>query len=357
MNSNPLRTPVRPLRKRPRPAAGPRRPAFVLAALSAIPLALTACGTGVTGGPDGSSAAEGAQETVNVTNCGRELTFDATPANVVGMMPSQTEMLIRLGLQDSLVGQAQTEVSALPDDIADAAEDVPELSTDAPPAREDLLAAGPDLVVSPTEYEFTAEQGFASIDQLKENGAQAYVATGGCAERRNTAEVTDVVTDIGNLGAIMRVPDEAEKLSADAEERLAAVEEAIEGEERPTVAQVFVEGESLTAIGAGVEADIIATAGGENVFDPDAPEFEDFFAAEINPEEIISRDPEAIVFGVSGPDQAEKTREYIQSTFPDVAAVENDTLIAVPQADLHPGTLGNIDSVETIAEGLYPDAF
>lgn len=353
MNSNPLRAP----RKRRQPMAVPHRPALALAALSTIPLALTACGTQVTGGPDAPSAAGGAEEAVGITNCGRELTFDAAPANVVGMMPSQTEMLIRLGLQDSLVGQAQTEVSALPDDIADAAGDVPVLSTDAPPAREDLLAAGPDLVVAPTEYEFTAEQGFASIEQLKENGAQAYVATGGCADRRNTAEVTDVLTDIENLGAIMRVPEEAEKLAKDAEDRLAAVEEAIDGEERPTVAQVYVEGGSLTAIGAGVEADIIATAGGENVFDPDAPEFEDFFAAEINPEEIVSRDPEAVVFGVSGPDQEEKAREYIQNTFPDVAAVENDALIAVPQADLHPGTLGNIDSVEAIAQALYPDAF
>ncbi|MFD0772453.1 ABC transporter substrate-binding protein [Streptomonospora algeriensis] len=341
-------------RTRPRAATRTHTLRSTLAVLSALPLALTACGTGVTSDPSNSA---GPEETVEVTNCGRELTFDTAPENLVGMMPSQTEMLIRLGLQDSLVGQAQTDVSTLPDDIADAAADVPVLSTDAPPAREDLLAAAPELVVSPTEYEFTAEQGFASIDQLEENGAQAYVATGGCADRRNTAEVTDVLTDITDLGAIMRVPDAAEELSAEAGNRLSAVDEAIDGSKRPTVAQVYVEGESLSAIGAGVEADIIKRAGGDNVFDPDAPEFAEFFAAEINPEEIISRDPEAIVFGVSGPAQEEKTREYLQSTFPDVAAVENDVLIALPQADLHPGTLGNIDSVEAIAEGLHPDAF
>ncbi|MBB4932789.1 iron complex transport system substrate-binding protein [Lipingzhangella halophila] len=344
----------RPARTRPRATMRTRTLPSTLAALSAIPLALTACGTGVTSDPSNS---QGPEETVEVANCGRKLTFDTTPENVVGMMPSQTEMLIRLGLQDSLVGQAQTDVSTLPEDIAEKAAEVPVLSTDAPPAREDLLATAPDLVVSPTEYEFTAEQGFASIDQLNENGAQAYVATGGCADRRNTAEVTDVLADITDLGAIMRVPEEAEELSTEAEDRLSAVDEAIGGSQRPSVAQVYVEGESLSAIGAGVEADIIKRAGGDNVFDPEAPEFAEFFAAEINPEEITSRNPEAIVFGVSGPAQEEKTREYLQSTFPDVAAVENDALIAVSQADLHPGTLGNIGAVETIAEELHPGAF
>ncbi|MGP5655770.1 ABC transporter substrate-binding protein [Candidatus Corynebacterium faecigallinarum] len=272
-------------------------------------------------------------------------------------MPSQTELLLRLGAQNSTVGQAQTDVSSLPDDVADQAAGIPVLSSDSPPSREDLLAVGPDFVVSPTEYEFTAEQGFASLDQLAESGAQAYVATGGCADRRNTAEVNDLFTDITNLGEIMRVPDTADELVSDGERRLDAVETAISDQERPTVAQVYVEGNTIGAIGAGVEADIIRQAGGENVFDPDAPEFDDFFSTEINPEEIIDRSPEAIVFGVSGPEQEQQVRDYLQKTFPDVPAVQNDVLIAVPQSDLYPGTLGNIDAVETIASQLYPDSF
>ncbi|MGW5877233.1 ABC transporter substrate-binding protein [Nocardiopsis terrae] len=324
------------------------------AALLAAPLVLTACGTGVT---SDQAASDASGDTVTVTNCGRELSFDTAPGSVVGLMPSQTELLLRLGVRDSMVGQAQTEVSALPEDVAEQADGIPVLSTDAPPAREDLLAVAPDLVAAPTEYEFTAEQGFASIEQLDENGAQAYVATGGCADRRNTAQVTDVLTDVTDLGAILRVPEEAERLVQDTEERLAAVEEAISGSEQPSVAQVYVEGNSLSAIGAGIEADIIRTAGGANVFDPDSPEFADFFAAQINPEEIVGRSPEAIVFGVSGPEHEEQTREYLRDTFPEVPAVENDLLVAIPASDLYPGALGNVDAVETIAQELYPDAF
>ncbi len=331
-----------------------RRGGTALAALAFAPVALSACGGGVTSDAADETATG---RTVTVTNCGRELRFDSAPESVVGMMPSQTELLIRLGVADSLVGQAQTDTSALPEDIADQAEGVPVLSTDTPPAREDLLAAEPDLVVSPTEYEFTAEQGFASIEQLGDNGARAYVATGGCADRRNTAEVTDVLTDIANLGEILRVPGAADDLAQAGRDRLAAVQAAVRDRPRPSVAQVYVEVNSLGAIGAGVEADIIEQAGGENVFDPDAPEFADFFAAEINPEEIVSRNPDAIVFGVASPGQEERTRAYLRETFPDVPAVQDDLLIAVPQSDLYPGTLGNIDAVETIAGRLYPEAF
>lgn len=331
-----------------------RRNSMATAILLAAPLTLAACGSGVSAE---SNDGDAAGETVTVTNCGRELTFDSTPSAIVGMMPSQTELLLRLGAADAIVGQAQTDTSDLPDDIADQATDVAVLSTDAPPAREDLLAVSPDLVVSPTEYEFTAEQGFASIDQLADNGAQAYVATGGCADRRNDADVTDVLTDIANLGQILRVPDAAEELAQDAEHRLTAVEKAINGHPRMRVAQIYVEGNTLGAIGAGVEADIIKRAGGENVFDPDGPEFADFFAAEINPEEIVSRNPEAIVFGTTDPEQEEQVRDYLRTTFPDVAAVKNDLLIAVHQSDLYPGTLGNIDAVEEVAAQLYPDAF
>ncbi|MGO3326463.1 ABC transporter substrate-binding protein [Gordonia sp. (in: high G+C Gram-positive bacteria)] len=312
---------------------------------------LTACGAGV----DTDRADGDGSRPVTVDDCGRELTFTSAPQRVVGLMPTQTDLLLRLGAGDRLVGQAQTGVSDLPADTARQATDIPVLSVDAPPAREDLLEVEPDFVVAPTSYEFTAAQGFADIGQLDRSGAQAYIAAGGCAERRNSAKVTDVLTDIDNLGAIMRVPDTADRLAADTRERLRAVDTAIEGRPRPSVAQVYAEAGTLTAIGAGVEADIIERAGGANVFDASSPEFADFFAAEINPEEIIARAPDVIVFGVTDGEHEKRTRDYLRRTFPDVPAVRDGRLIAVAESDLHPGTLGNVGAVETIAHGLHPE--
>ncbi|WOC13555.1 Vitamin B12-binding protein [Gordonia sp. MP11Mi] len=324
------------------------------AATAALGVAfLAACGAGV---ESDTVSAEGGSA-VTITDCGRDLTFASTPKRVVGMMPTQTDLLLRLGLGDRLVGQAQTSVSDLPPDVAAQARNVPVLSADAPPSRETLLEVEPDLVVAPTSYEFTAEQGFADVGQIERSGAHAYIAAGGCADRRSTAKVTDVLTDIDNLGKVMRVPDAATRLADDSRRRLAAVDTAIDGRSRPTVAQLYVEGNSLTAIGAGVEADIIDRAGGANVFDPKSPEFADFFAAEINPEEIISRDPQVIVFGVTDARHEQRTRDYLQRRFGSLGAVRDGRLIAVAESDLHPGSLGNIGAVEKIARGLHPDVF
>lgn len=131
-----------------------------------------------------------AGEAITIENCGRTVEIPTTPTAVVGPPCSQTELLLRLGLADSLVGQAQATAQKLPADVAGMAADVPVIGGDAPPSREELLAVEPDFVYSPTTYEFTAEQGFASIEQLADAGVAAYTATGGCFDRRMRAPST-----------------------------------------------------------------------------------------------------------------------------------------------------------------------
>ncbi|WP_217178789.1 ABC transporter substrate-binding protein [Streptomyces sp. AC495_CC817] len=326
----------------------------LLAAVSAGAgaLALTACGTSVSSGA--APAAE--HEAVTIENCGRTVEIDATPTAVVGLHPSQTELLLRLGLADALVGQAQTAAQELPADVIDLAADVPVIGGATPPSREELLSVGPDFVYSPTTYEFTAEQGFASIEQLDQAGVAAYTATGGCFDRRMEGTVDDLFVDLQNLGDIFHVEDEADALIASSQAELDAVEEAIDGLDRPRVAQVFVEGTTLTAIGAGVEYDILRRAGADTVFTPDDPAFSDFFAAEITPESLAAEAPDALVFAVSDPAHEQAVRAYLASTFPDMPAVRDGRLIAVSATDMFPGTLGNVSVVRQIAEALYPEA-
>ncbi|MFF3029029.1 ABC transporter substrate-binding protein [Microbacterium sp. NPDC057944] len=321
-------------------------------AVGAGSLALAACGTGVTSG----AAPTTSTDAVTIENCGRTVEIPSTPTAVVGLHPSQTELLLRLGLADRLVGQAQATAQELPDDVAGLAADVPVIGGDTPPSREELLAVQPDFVYSPTTYEFTAEQGFASIEQLTQAGVAAYTATGGCFDRRMEGTVDDLFTDLKNLGTIFHVEGEADDLIASSRAELAAVDAAIDGRDRPRVAQVFVEGTTLTAIGAGIEYDILHRAGADNVFTPDDPAFADFFAAEITPESLAAEAPDALVFAVSDPAHESAVRAYFTATFPDMPAVRDGRLIAVSATDMFPGTLGNVSAVRQIAEGLYPDA-
>ncbi|MGW7290954.1 ABC transporter substrate-binding protein [Streptomyces xiamenensis] len=334
----------------PRPSRS-AAPATVLAALGL--LTLTACGSGVT---EPQVEDKGAERTV-LDNCGREVVLSGPPEAIVGLNPSQTELLLRLGLGDRMVGQAQTATAPLPEDLRAQAEDIPVLSEDAPPTREVLLQASPDFVFAPTSYEFTAEQGFASIEQLDRAGTAAYIATGGCPDRRMTGTVEDLFTDLETLGPALGAAEAADELAAQARGTLDEVAARLADQEPVTVAQVYVEGSTLSAIGAGIEYDIIRQAGGENVFGPQDAAFADFFAAVIDGEVLAERAPQAVVFAVNSPEHEEATRDYLARTFPTLDAVREDRLIAVPASSLYPGTLGNVDAVADIAAGLYPDAF
>jgi iron complex transport system substrate-binding protein len=329
------------------------RSTLSLVTLGVSVMLVAGCGSPVT--PNTSANTGG--EAVKITNCGREFTLNGVPKAAVGLSPSQTELLLRLGLTDSLVGQAQTDTAPLPEDVAGLAARIPVLSESGPPNREKLLNARPDFVFSPTMYEFTAEKGFASLEQLKAASVAAYVATGGCAERRMSGTVEDLFTDLENLGKIFAVPDKAKALITQGRADLAAVDTAIASRAKPTVAQVYLEGTTVTAIGAGIEYDIIRRAGGNNVFSPKDPQFAKFFAAQITPEALAAANPDAIVFAVNGPAHKQATVDYLTRTFPNMTAVRAQRLIEIDAADTYPGTLGNVSVVGEIARRLHPDAF
>lgn len=324
-----------------------------IALLAAGILTLTGCGTAVTSPADGEDLADA----VTVQNCERQVTVERTPEAVVGMHPAQTELLLRLGLDERLAGQAQATSQALPDDVAPLAADIPVIGDAMPPSREDLLSTEPDFVYSPTTYEFTAEQGFASIEQLEQAGAAVYVAAGGCKDRRMSGEVTDLFIDLENLGTIFGVEDAAAELIEQSRAELEEVAAAVADVDRLRVAQVYVDGTTLQGIGAGIEYDILRSAGAENIFTPEQPAFADFFAATISPESLAAEEPDALVFSVYDEAHEIATRQFLTNTFPDMPAVREGRLIAVSSADVFPGTLGNISIVRQIAEELYPEAF
>lgn len=324
-----------------------------IALLAASILTLTGCGTAVTSPADGEDLADA----VTVQNCERQVTVERTPEAVVGMHPAQTELLLRLGLDERLAGQAQATSQALPDDVAPLAADIPVIGDAMPPSREDLLSTEPDFVYSPTTYEFTAEQGFASIEQLEQAGAAVYVAAGGCKDRRMSGEVTDLFVDLENLGTIFGVEDAAAELIEQSKAELEEVAAAVADVDRLRVAQVYVDGTTLQGIGAGIEYDILRSAGAENIFTPEQSAFADFFAATISPESLAAEEPDALVFSVYDEAHEIATRQFLTNTFPDMPAVREGRLIAVSSADVFPGTLGNISIVRQIAEELYPEAF
>ncbi|MFJ3957056.1 ABC transporter substrate-binding protein [Arthrobacter sp. NPDC090010] len=332
-----------------------RRPAARAAALVLGLTFLTGCGQSVTDATRQTAPASAATPAGQIQNCGRTLAFTSIPSRAVAMTPGQSELLIKLGLADSVVAEAQSKGRELAAELKSTGK-VIQLSDKTPPGRESLLGVRPDFVYSPTGYEFTAEQGFASIEQLKKAGAESYVATAGCLERRSSAEVGDLLTDIGNLGAIFGVRDRAAAVQEEARTALNDVSKAVDGKKRPRVLEVFVEGSTISAIGAGIEHDMIHRAGGDNVFSPTDPAFSSFFSAVISPETLTQKNPEAIVFTTLDKAHEQATLAFLRQKFPNVPAVKDNRLIAIDSDEVMPGTWGNIRAVQEIARGLHPAA-
>ncbi|WP_269936472.1 ABC transporter substrate-binding protein [Arthrobacter sp. HY1533] len=313
---------------------------------------LAGCGQAVAG----KTTAGHVDGATTIENCGRTLTFATAPQRVVAMTPGQSELLVRLGQAGKVVAEAQSKGRELLPELA-AAGQATQLSEQGPPSREVLLGVAPDLVHSPTGYEFTAEQGFASVEQLKSSGAESYIATAGCLERRSSAEVRDLLTDIANLGTIFGATEQAAKLGAEAQGALDETQQRVSGKVRPTVAELFVEGNTISAIGAGIEHNMIDIAGGRNVFSPSDAAFAQFFSAVISAETLVEKDPEVIVFTTIDEAHGQATRDFLKQKFPHVQAVKNDRLVALDSDDVMPGTLGNIRAVEQVARALHPTAF
>lgn len=329
----------------------PRPAALVAAAAAAGGLLLAGCGT-VTRDADAESEA-GSGFPLTVSSCGRDVEVTAAPRRVVSLHPSITEVLVRLGVADRVVAQAQDDSGSVAPELADEVAAIPSLSSDAPPDKETLIGEEPDLVLSGTEYEFNTEMGFAGYDELDQLGIPAYVATAGCMERRMAGSVEDAFTDLAFLGRVFEAEDEATALEAEMRDRLAAVDEAIRGEEPVRAAQVFVEAGKIYAIGGAVEVDILERAGGVNVFESGDPLFGDFFAAEVNPEVVAAADPEAFVFSVNSAEHEAQTRAFLERTFPDSAAVRDGRLVPIDNSQVQPGTLNAVDGVEVVAAGLH----
>ena len=184
-----------------------------IAAIAAAPLLLAACGSAVS---TDTAEQQGTGRAVTIENCGRELTFEATPTRVASLMPTQTELLLRLGLDDAIVAQAQTSVSPLPDDLQRRPTTSP---FSAPTPRRRAKTSSPPNQTSSSPRRPTSSPPSRDMPASTSSTTVALRPTlpPGCADRRNSAEVTDVFTDIENIGTIMDTPDAADELIKDGE--------------------------------------------------------------------------------------------------------------------------------------------
>ncbi|MET7402411.1 ABC transporter substrate-binding protein [Dactylosporangium sp. NPDC005572] len=306
--------------------------------------------SGCASAPGGTPAAS--PGTVSVAACGRTLTFAIPPQRVVSFYPAMTELLLALGLDERIAGQVNTNQSPPSPAYADRYARIKVLA-EQEPSIEVLLAARPDLIVADAAYHFDGNQ-LPTLDELTAKGIPVYLNASFCDGRKTLAKVTDVDTDLAGLGRIFAAAGPAATLAEHAKATLADTTTRLAGRAAVPCALLTVYDKALYADAGGLYTDVLTLAGGRNVTDQaELPAGE--YYAQISPETIARKNPDAIVYTYLDDAGRAGTLDYLRRTFPDTTAVRSGRLIATPEATFG-GALRSVDGVVSLARQLHPAA-
>ncbi len=261
---------------------------------------------------------------------GRSVTFERAPERIVSIIPSNTEVLFALGLGDRVVA-----VDAFSDFPPEAAEK-PRVGDYLNPDIEGMVGAEPDVVLAAASHDATV------LPALERVGVPVVAI--------EPESVEGVLASIDLIGRIAGVPDRAAAVSCDLATRIAAVEAAVAGAERPRV--FFEISSDLFTAGPGSYIDdLIVRAGGANIA-ADA----DTAWPQLSAEAVVAADPEVILL-VNDVPGATADAVAARPGWADVSAVQSGRVVVL-DADpvVRPGPR-LADGLEAMARAIHPDRF
>jgi iron complex transport system substrate-binding protein len=288
---------------------------------------------------------------VTVKSCDREVTFDAAPTRAISNDVNLTEMMLVLGLRDTMVGY--TGISGwktLDEEMRAGVAELPELSAKYP-TKEVLAGAEPDFFFAGWNYGMKVG-GELTPETLEPLGIQTYELTESCIHigPKAKSSMDDMYADILNLGRIFGVKGRAEALVAGWQARLA---EVTAGVDRTTPLRVFVydsgEEAPFTAGAYAMPTALIEAAGGVNIMNDLEKSW-----AEIAWEPVVERNPEVVVIVNYGDVTADQKIAFMKENqaFADIDAVKNDRFVVLEYVEATPGPR-NIKAVEKLVAGFW----
>ncbi|GGE92980.1 putative F420-0 ABC transporter substrate-binding protein [Mycetocola zhadangensis] len=313
-------------------------------ALAASLLAVSACASPAASvSPSKTATPETAGYPLTLDNCGTELTIEKAPERVLSIKSTTTEMLLALGLEDSLIGRAFPD-GPLPEDLGGT--DVPVIS-DKVPGQEAVLDLEPDFIYAGWESNFSAD-GAGERETLQSLGVNTYVSPAACQEADYAPEslsFDDVFAQIEEVGSIFDVTGAATELVDAQKVQLESIEPV-----EDVSALWYSSGSDTPYVGAGSGApQMIMDAVGLTNIAADVDESWTSF----NWEAVVDANPDVIVLVVSDWGTAEKKIGVLESNpaTANLDAVVNKRYVTVPFAAGEAG-VRNVEAATSIAAQL-----
>ena len=336
-----------------------RRGLLAIGVAGAGSLLLAGCGTVAAPQPAAEQMeekAEPAQEAapgytpVTIENCGFTITYDQPPQRAISLSQQSTELMLALGLQDSMVGTAFLRDS-VPSDLQAAYERIPVLA-EKYPSHEVILGAEPDFIYAAFVSAWNREDVAGPRDALMELGIASYQTASNCKEGKVVVE--DVFEDFLNIGKIFGIAERAEAYVEGLRARLAEIRAKTAPADPKVSVFIYDSGGDTpyAAVGSGILNALVEEAGGVNIF----ADVEGLFGT-VNWETVVERDPDVIVLlDAPGWSTAAEKREYLESTeaLASIKAVRNKHFVEVLFTATQAG-IRTVDAIETLANGFYPE--
>ena len=262
-----------------------------------------------------------------------------TPARIVSLSPSNTEILFALGLGDIVVGATKyCNYPPLVQELKDSGK-IEVVGGYVEPDIERILTLHPDLVLAGQKHSNGA------VSLLDKEGIPTFVV--------DPNNLTSIIQSIEKIGKITGKEVESSELCSRMESRIKAVSDKVSSLPKTRVLYIVWHDPVRTAGAETFEDEIIEKAGGVNIFH-DLSGY-----AQVDPEAIAVRNPEVIIAcsgmgtGADKPMQWAKTERGLNQT-----DARKNGRIYQAEGDLITRTGPRIvDGLEMLAKFIHPEAF
>lgn len=283
------------------------RPPILLMMTGVLAVSVTGCGAKI------QPSAGSRTSSVTITNCGQQVTYPR-PQRPVAYDVSAVEKMFALGLAGQMRGYVMNTLfdsaiagSPWRDDYAR----VPRLGTGRI-SKEIVVAANADWVMSYWGGGFSDDRGITP-KLLEQVGIHSYVQTESCfgyGDKVPVPPLESVYLDLTNLGQIFGVEDRAESLVTELRGRVEKLRESNPSDAKPARVFVYDSGtdQPFTSGGYASPNDIIAAAGGRNVFDT-----VDKGWTTVGWESVVAANPEVIIIVDYGDQPVADKRAFLES--------------------------------------------
>ncbi|ARF17251.1 ABC transporter substrate-binding protein [Sporosarcina ureae] len=287
-------------------------------------------------------------EKVVIDNNDFIIEYDEAPKRAISLNQHVTEIMLALGLEDSMVGTAYLD-DKIYKPLQEPYKEVPVLAEQYP-SKEQVIEVEADFLYGGWSSAFT-EKSIATREELKELGIDSYLQM---SSTKVAPTLEDIYTDIRNIAKIFRIEERGEELVGQMNQDIKEITAELPEVKEPLEVLVFDSGETevFTATQNFMNT-LVTMAGGHNIFNDVEGNW-----ATVSKEDAVDRQPEVIVVIDYGSTTVEQKINFLKSdpALSQTPAVQNEKFITLPLSAASEG-VRVAEAVEILAKGFYPDAY